>query len=259
MPVAALRVGGIEKIERWMDAHKNWNGCRPDVVGRIRRLFNWSAQQGYIPSSPIAGLKKPRYNVRVSTFTPEQVESILAEANDFFARGFRMLLLTGCRPDEICRLRDTDVYEDSSGLYLLVNHKNQRHTGKPRRVFLVPEAAQIIREQQAKYKGRLFRSGNKTSNGVRPPVSPEYFGHALRMICKKPRCKKLGLDEHEVIGGKRQYRYVPYTTRHTFAVRYLTGFYKDAKGRQIILNYGEVAALLGNTAKNGRSNLRPFG
>ena len=158
MPVAALRVGGIEKIERWLDAHKNWNGCRPDVVGRIRRLFNWSAQQGYIPSSPVAGLKKPRYNVRVSTFSPEQIEAILAEANDFFARGFRMLLLTGCRPDEICSLTDSDVHEDSSGLYLLVNHKNQRHTGKPRRVFLVPEAAQIIREQQAKYKGRLFRS-----------------------------------------------------------------------------------------------------
>jgi hypothetical protein len=44
LPVVILRVDGIEKIERRRDDVENWNGCRPDVADRIRRLFNGSAQ-----------------------------------------------------------------------------------------------------------------------------------------------------------------------------------------------------------------------
>lgn len=256
-PVGSLRIGGVDRINDWLKNQKTWARCRADVVSRIRQLFNWGTKSGHVASpSPIAALEKPKFNIRVTTFSPEQIEAILSVANDFFARGFRMLLLTGCRPDEICSLGRESVKEDASGFYLLVTHKNQRHTGKPRRVYLVPEAQQIIREQMATYpSGRLFRSANKTSDGVRPPMSPEYFGHALRDICKKPSCDKLGLNDFDVIGKtkdgkpKRQYHYVAYTTRHTFAVRYLTGFYKDPTGKPIILSYGEVAALLGNTAK----------
>lgn len=68
MSVAAMRVGGVPKIERWIDSHKKWCGCRADVVQRIRRLFNWSVENNLIPSSPVKSLKKPSYGIRVVLF-----------------------------------------------------------------------------------------------------------------------------------------------------------------------------------------------
>jgi hypothetical protein len=47
---------------------------------------------------------------------------------------------------------------------------------------------------------------------------------------------------------KNEYHYVVYTYRHTFAHRYLTGFYTRPDGTPIVLNYGEVAELMGNSA-----------
>lgn len=257
LPVSALRVGGVNKIEKWIAAHKNWNGCIPDVVCRIRRLFNWATDEGYIPGSPVRSLKKPRYNIRVSWFTAEQEAAILSVANSHFAAGFRMLILTGARPDEICSLTSDNVHEDrKNGLYLLVDHKTQKKTSKQRKIYLKTEAQELLREQMKKFpSGRLFRSNNKTTDGNRPPLSPEYFAHALREITKKPECKKLGLDDYEIVGRtklgkpKKQYKYVAYTTRHTFAQRHLTGVYRDAKGEPIIMSFEVVAAYLGNTAR----------
>lgn len=248
-PVAKLRVGGVARIEAWINSRETWRGCVPDVVSRIKQMFRWSSEEGFIPTSPVTRLVRPKYGQRVYYFSPAQVDAILANCGEHFARAFKVLLLTGCRPDEICSLTSDNVHEDETGLFLMIDHKNMKHTGKQRRVFLVPEAEQIIREQLKKYPtGALFRSGNKGHDGY-PPLSCEYFTQALRKITAKPGCKRLGLNDFEKVGGKRMFKYVPYTARHTFAVRYLTGFYKDAKGKPIILNYGEVAVLLGNSAK----------
>lgn len=248
--IESLRVGGADAVQKWIDGNEAWQGCRADVVGRLRRLFNWAVAANYVHSSPIAALKKPRYNVRVATFTPEQVDAVLATATETFSEAFRLLLLTGCRPEEICTLEASSIREDASGLYLLVKHKNQRLTGRPRRVFLVPEAAAIVRRLAAiQPHGRLLRSSARMPSGERKPIGPEYLIRSLRAVCAEDACSKLGLNEYAMIGGKRQYRYVVYTARHTFAVRYLTGFYRDASGRPIVLNYGEVAALMGNKAK----------
>jgi len=246
--VARMRIGGVARIETWLASKTTW-GSKADPISRIKQLFNWATANGYIPSSPVKTLESGKHGIRVSYFTAEQEAAIFKDCNPHFAIGFRLLLLTGCRPDEIASLTADDVHDDASGFYLLVEHKNQRHTGKRRRIFLVPEAEKIIREALAKYpKGRLFRSGNKTAKGY-PPLSPEYFGNAFRKIAKRADCKKIGLDDFVFEAKKKKYKYVPYTARHTFAVRYLTGFYRDGKGRPIILTYGEVAALLGNSAK----------
>jgi integrase len=247
-PVAKLRIGGVAKIEAWLQSRTTW-GSKGDAVSRIKQLFNWSVEQNYLSKSPVAALARPEWGKRFSWFTPEQVAAILANSNEHFARGFRMLLLTGCRPDEICTLTAANFF-DGERPYLLVKHKNQKHTGKPRKVLLVPEAAEIVREQVAKYPtGRLFRSGNKARGGERQAITDEYFNQAMRDICRKPQCAALGLDEYEIVAGKRRYTFVPYTARHTFAVRYLTGFYKDKDGRPIVLTYGELAELMGNSAE----------
>lgn len=246
--IARLRVGGVARIETWLAEKTTW-GSKADPISRIKQLFNWGVAQGFIPSSPVKALESGKHGARVSYFTAEQEAAIFKDANPHFSKSYRLVLLTGCRPDEVCSLEASDVHDDASGFYLLVEHKNQRHTGKRRRIFLVPEAEKIVREALEQHpKGRLFRSGNKTDKGY-PPLSPEYFNQYFTKLRQRPNCKKLGLDDYETVAEKRLYKYVPYTARHTFAVRYLTGFYRDAKGRPIILTYGEVAALLGNSAK----------
>lgn len=247
--VGSLRVGGVSRIETWLSKQENWCRCRPDVVKRIKHLFNWATQEGYLLSSPVKALKKGKYGQREKFFTPEQEVAILAAGNPFFARGFKMLMLTGCRPDEICTLEAKHVYEDEDGLFLLIEHKNQRYTGKPRRVFLVAEAVEIIRDLLKQYpKGRLFRSLVKTNENGYRELSSEYFSHVFRKVCRRPECVKLGLNTFTKVGKKRLYDFVPYCARHTYAVRWLTGYNKDRNGKPIILTYGEVAVLLGNSA-----------
>lgn len=190
--------------------------------------------------------------MRVAYFTAEQVDAILRNASPHFATAFRALLGTGCRPGELTKLTASDVEQSEGELFWIINHKNQRHTGGKRRVYLTDEVQQITRGLLEQFpRGRLFRSGDLANPDGE--LSETYLSHSLREICRKPECRSLGLDDYKLAQRcdgtpTKLYKYVPYTTRHTFAVRYLTGFYKDAAGQPIILGYPEIAQYLGNSA-----------
>ena len=253
--VAQMRVGGIARVQKWIRRHSGWRSPSTirGVVSRVKQVFNHAVEQNYISSSPIKGLRRPKDVVRVNVFSEEQVDAILAESEHEFAMAFKFLLLTGCRPEEACSADLTSVRNNGNrnDLHLMVNHKNFRHTGEQRRIYLLfSEAKKIVEGAVEAYDqgAALLR----TKSGV--PWTDATLNKAFRAATASERCVKLGLDQHTVEtttnGVKvRRYEYVPYTCRHTFAFRLLTGFYKDRKGRPIKKNYGEVAIYLGNSAK----------
>ena len=112
--IGELRIGGVARIEKWMAAHTGWNSTSTSrsVVSRVKQLFKWGADQGFIISSPVRALKRGSDEVRVAIFSAKQVAAILKEANPAFATVFKVLLLTGCRPDELCRATAHDLEED---------------------------------------------------------------------------------------------------------------------------------------------------
>lgn len=249
--VGQLRIGGVSRVEKWLDSHSGWDGCRRSVVSRVKQVFQWGVNQGYIASSPIKGLKRPKDNKRIHYFTREQVNAILANSNPHFQQAFKVLLLTGCRPEELTSLTRDKVHQTPDGeVFWLVEHKNQKHTGKPRRVTLTAEVQKITLQQIAKFpKGNVFRSGDRDRS-----MSPEYLNKCLRNVTQTKPCRKLGLNDFQIKrrsnGTKwRKFKYVAYCARHTFAVRLLTGFYSDEEGNPIYRDYPEIAALMGNSAK----------
>ena len=234
--VAQLRTGGVARIEKWIASNSGWvsPSTRRSVVSRVKQVFEFAVNQGLIVSSPIKGLKRGDDTVRMSVFTPAQSDALLANAQPAFATVLKVLLLTGCRPDEICRMKYEDMREQD-GLHAVIDHKNQKNRmfkGQKRRVYLLfSEAKQILRDAMQQYpNGSLFRT--KTGKGW----STATLEKAFREAAAKPACKKLGLDRHEVrtrTNGTevRRYEFVPYVCRHTFAYRLLSGFYTDCAGQ----------------------------
>lgn len=252
--IAQMRHGGVAKVEEWIADHTGWQSpsTHRAVVSRVKQVFKWGADQGLIASSPIRSLKRGTDNIRIALFTPKQVDAILQHSTPAFAKAFKVLLLTGMRPDEFCQLTAADLRDDG-GLHALVNHKNQKSNafrGEKRRIYLLfRELKEIFQQARSENpSGALFRSERDIGWTIAT------LRNEFRRVCRNRKCKKLGLDRHVVKAGTdgnelRKYEYIPYVCRHTFAHRLLTGFYKTSDGHPIKKNYGEVAQYLGDSAK----------
>lgn len=255
--LSELKHGGVARVKKWANAHAWGDSTKSQAYKVVKAMLNFATGRsedglGVLETSPIAKLNtgngRVRGRARVSIFSAEQEAAILANADPRgiypqFGQAFRVLLATGCRPEEFCKVSAGDVKRDSDGqTYWWVEHKNQGKTGTRRRVYLTSEMQELtIRQAEAFPSGSIFRN----NWGERWNVNTLY--ESLRRIVARPDCKKLGLDDFE--NGKVGVRlFVVYTCRHTFAHRHLTGFYKRPDGTPIILNYGEVAAMMGNSA-----------
>ena len=135
----------------------------------------------------------------------------------------------------------------------MIDHKNQKtkmFRGEKRRIyFLFKELKELVREAKVQNpSGALFRTAQ--GNGWTLATLSKTF----REVCRKPKCKKLGLNKHIKRTNTdgmvvRKFEYITYVCRHTFAHRLLTGFYKTVGGLPIKKNYGEVGQYLGDSAK----------
>src|SRR6185295_2511360 len=254
LTVAQLRHGGVAQIKAWAKAHENWRGSLKTTFARVKAVFNFAANGDdnedsldLIQSSPIrklnTGKNRVKDRTRITFFSQEHVDAILGHAENStrcpqFGLAFKVLIGTGCRPEEFCGVTAKDVkYDEHGGMYWFVKHKNQKKTGERRRVYmLTAELAEITKEQMAKFpEGPLFRNGwgvawNKGSLLTQ-----------LRRICESEACAALGLNEYRVVNedaiaeakrrkatvpkDRKEYKYVVYTTRHTFGYRWVNGFY----------------------------------
>ena len=282
LTVSQLRTVGVSRIKEWAKSHAAWgNSTLATVYARVKAVFNYAANShdneealDLIALSPIrklnTGKNRLTSTARDAHFTPDQEAAILAVASRSkrcpqFAVAFKMLITTGCRPEEFCSVTAADVCTDENGsLYWLVRHKNQKRTKKRRRVYLLTaEAEEVTRRQKELHPtGPIFR------NGWDLPWTKNNLLNRLREITRLPECKLLGLDEYKVTNAeeiqdaerknasikcegdkldvpkeRREYKYVVYTTRHTFGHRWANGVY----GRE--LTYQRIADLMGNSAK----------
>src|SRR5262249_31594008 len=133
-----------------------------------------------------------------------------------FRRFVNALTLTGCRPGEVARVTAADVDLDA-GLWVLKLHKTAKKTGRPRVVFLCPEALALTRELVEQHPdGPLFLN---SPDSPRPRTACRIRFRNLR---KKPP-ERTGI--------------VCYGSRSSFATDALEAGVPDAS----------VAALLGHT------------
>jgi integrase len=154
----ALKACRVEMVKKgWSRTYVNAQ------VDRLRRVFKWGASEELVPESvynalmTVEGLQRGRTEARetkkVKPVTPETVEATLPHMPALVRVLVRFQLLTGCRPDEACRLRPLDldmsnpacwVYRPGSDQGEHGQHKSAHHD-QDRLILIGPRAQDVLR------------------------------------------------------------------------------------------------------------------
>jgi len=125
------------------------------LVGRIRHVFKWAAENELIPAAvhygltAVGGLQAGRSSAAesdpVKPVPLELVEAVIPHVSPQIAAMIRLQLLTGMRPGEVTIMRGTDIDMSAKPwAYRPAHHKNQ-HRGHERVIYLGPRAEEVIR------------------------------------------------------------------------------------------------------------------
>jgi integrase len=192
-------------------------------IDRIKRLMRWGCAKKIVPANnlvnieAVASLKAGRCNAReteiVKPVDPAIVEKTLPFMAPTPADMVRLMLLSGCRVGELCRLTGREL--DRSGsvwVYTPTHHKTQAR-GHVRNIAFGPQAMLILRKyikadpdaflfspaEQDRFIKEQMRAARKSRvqpsqrdrsrpNAKRKPgecYTPQAVNHAIKRGCKK--------------------------------------------------------------------------
>ena len=228
-PVARLKKA---HVQQWIDSHASWRSpaTRRSVIAVVLAAFNRAEEMHGVPN-PLKGLKKPRSEPRLQSFSPEDKKALYSATEDCFHNFLFAAVHTGLRPFcELARITADDVEEVNRGMMWRVFSSK---TKKTRKIPIRPEVADLARKlMKTEPKGSglpLFRNTKgrpwKGTTGV------------VRFMTIK---EKLGWNKKPT-----KAKYSCYTCRHTFAHRMLSGYWTGGVGCSI----ETLAELIGDTPK----------
>lgn len=182
----------------------------PSTVGTyvsiIKAFFKWCFVEELLDVNPAARLSKPKTPYKVTpAFTPEHIEKMLAACDTETRSGLRdyvillVLLDTGMRVSELCKLRLSDVHPR----YVKVFGKGQ----KEREIGLHPEVGKALWKYIQKHRGSFGIEDDHVFLGERGPLTPSGVQTMLKTVAKR--------------AGVTGVRASPHTMRHTFSKQYL--------------------------------------
>lgn len=127
-----------------------------DRMATAKRVILWGNEEGLIADMPtMPKLPKP---VRTARDVPAaELAETFANLPNRSGRILRFILATGCRPKEATQLQWSDVDLDR-GVCIVHEHKTADKTGKPRTLFLTPDARRILDDMPQKGEGFVFTS-----------------------------------------------------------------------------------------------------
>lgn len=205
------------RIEVWL-AGRSWgNTSRAHAIGILSIFFRWVEREGYIASNPIRLIRKPHARSRgaESVITDEVHQRLYDAASSTLRPMLTLLRETGARPSELARLTAADV-DLVNSVAVLSEHKSAGKTGKPRLIFLSPEAVAVLRKLiNAHPSGPLLRNVRGTA----------WTKDAIVLVFKR-------------LSEKAGVKATSYGYRHSFATSALAKGVPDAT----------VAALLGHSS-----------
>jgi len=228
-PVAGLKKG---HVQTWIDSHETWRSpaTQRGVIAIVLAAFNRAEDMYGIPN-PLKGLKKPRAQPRLQSFSEEDEKAMYEATEECFRNFLFAAIHTGLRPFcELARITADDVEEANRGMMWRVYSSK---TKKTRKIPVRPEVAELTR--------KLMKTAPKGSglpllrNTKGRPWKPGTG--VVRFITIK---KKLEWDKDSV-----KTKYSCYTSRHTFAHRMLSGYWTNGDGCSI----ETLAELIGDTPK----------
>jgi integrase len=144
-------------LSTWVDANPQWasDWTIAQVISVVMRPLNWAVQQRLIAANPFKGVTRRQGQPR-RPMTDEEFQALLRATAGRRSRKtptpgarFRQVLFflryTGCRPNELCRLRWPDIDLDNA-VIVLAEHKASRtqRVPKPRVVPLHPVVVRLL-------------------------------------------------------------------------------------------------------------------
>lgn len=142
LPVAQLKKGHVQK---WIEKHASW--CSPathrSVIAVVLAAFNRSEDMFGIVN-PVKGLKKPKSEPRLASFTPDEEQTLYDATEPCFGSFLFAAVHTGLRPFcELAQLTADDVEESERGMMWRIYSSK---TKKTRKIPVRPEAAELTRQ-----------------------------------------------------------------------------------------------------------------
>ncbi|MGH2611623.1 MAG: tyrosine-type recombinase/integrase, partial [Rhabdochlamydiaceae bacterium] len=173
----------------------------------IKTFFSWCVDEDLIDKSPAIRLAMPKVPKRViTTFTPEQLDKMLASCDVSTEQGFRdyvilaVLLDTGMRVSELAGLRVSHVYSR----YVKVLGKGL----KEREIGLHPDVSRLLWLYIQKYRHSSdYPVEDRVFLGRKGALTVEGIEQVFKRIAAS--------------SGIQGVRISPHTMRHTFSKRYL--------------------------------------
>lgn len=145
-------------VTRWIDSHDWSQSTRRAAITAIKRTLNWAADEGYVPSNPLRGLKRPACGKRTVMITDEQHRLLLENSDRHFQRFLTALRETGARPGEVAKVTAADV-DLKQHVWILQDHKTAQKTGRPRLILMTERLRLLTQElMQEQPTGPLFRN-----------------------------------------------------------------------------------------------------
>ena len=147
-------------VIEWIDAQTGWgdNYSRGAIVA-VQRSYNCACEMGYLPATPLKGLKKSPAKRRETYMTPDDFRVILGllAESDPFRDFFVFVWMTGCRPQEARHIEPRHVELDNERIvFPAIESKGKR---SKRIIYLQGETLEIIRRLMAgRAEGKLFRN-----------------------------------------------------------------------------------------------------
>jgi len=136
-------------------------------VSYARAVLRWAGRRGYLKAEVPELPRLPRSATKDRSYTPLAAGDILSVLPAKARRLVQFIALTGCRPEEACRLRWAE--QRDSAVFELHRGKTFERTGEPRVILLSEEAERLLaegpRESEYVFTSRLGKP--YTSSGLR--------------------------------------------------------------------------------------------
>ncbi|MBL9091652.1 MAG: tyrosine-type recombinase/integrase [Planctomycetaceae bacterium] len=228
----ALAVAELKKshVQTWLDSHSGWKSpaTHSAAISILLAAFNRAEEHHGVPS-PLKGLKKPKSQPRLQSFSPEDEQTLYDSTEECFRNFLFAALHTGLRP--FCELAKITAEHIEVGERGMMWRVYSSKTKKTRKIPVQRPVAELVKKLMAtapRGSGKpLFRNTKgepwKRMTGV------------VRFLTLK---KKLVWDLDPI-----RNKYSCYTCRHTFAHRMLSGYWNGGVGCSI----ETLAELMGDT------------
>lgn len=190
-------------VEQCLDAIPT-RPSRQQAQKTLNAFYVWAVRKGHAPENPVARCEVIKLKDRERVLSEDEIRVLWnALKDDDLGRVIKLLLLTGCRADEIGQLRWSEIDVDNAVLTL---PPERTKNGRTHTLPLSPLALQIIKQVE-KRDGRDFLFGKLacgyTHWGAQKKTLTDKIGvahwtiHDLRRTAATHMCE-LGIEPHVV-------------------------------------------------------------